>query len=75
MSTIISLKVAQGPRLHVRQEKFSKQIRLHGFFSKKNFEKTLFLTVFHIRSPISQNRDRIQSPWFRKLNNHFTATF
>ena len=42
--TMFSLKIAQDPRLLFRR--------------KKNFfNKTLFLTAFHIRSPISQNRD------------------
>ena len=47
--------------------------RLFGFFLKRNFEKTLFLTVFYVWSPISQNQDQIQGPWFRIIYKRFVG--
>ena len=49
---------------------FEKKI---GFmvFLKRSFEKTLFLTVFYVWSPISQNQDQIQGPWFRVIYKRF----
>ena len=41
-----------------------------GFF-KRTFEKTLFSTNFRLWSPISQNWDQRQGPWFRKLYKRF----
>ena len=41
------------------------------FFLKRSFEKTLFLTVFYVWSPISQNQDQIQGPWFRVIYTSF----
>ena len=41
------------------------------FFLKRSFEKTLFLTVFHLSSLISQNRDQIQGSWFRIIYKRF----
>ena len=41
------------------------------FFLKRSFEKTLFLTVFYVWSPISQNQDQIQVPWFRVIYKLF----
>ena len=46
MVTMFSLKVAQDPRLHFRRKKFSKKIRLHGFFSKEIFKKRYFWLFF-----------------------------
>ena len=45
MDTMFSLKVAQGLQLHFRREKFKK--RHLGFFLRRRFEKTQFLSVFH----------------------------
>ena len=57
MDTMFSLKVAQ-------------KNRLHSFFEKKFWKNAIF-ECFSFRSPISQNRDQMQSPWFRKLHKHF----
>ena len=71
MDTMFSQKVAQDPRLHFRGKKLSKN-QLHGFFLKRFFEKNaIFDCFFCIRYPISQNRDQIQTPWFRNLHKHF----
>ena len=70
---MFSLKVAQDPRLHFRRKKLFKKIRLHGFFSQEDLKKTLFLTIFHLWSHISQNWDRIQCPWFRTLYKRFVG--
>ena len=67
---MFSLKVAQDPRLHFRRKKFSKKSASWVFF-KRIIEKTLFLIIFHLWSPISQNWNRIQGPWFRKLYQSF----
>ena len=69
--TMFPLKVAQVPGLHFRRKKTSKKNRLHGFFLKRSFEKTLFLTVFYVWSPISHNQDQIQGPWFRVIYKRF----
>ena len=52
------------------ENKFQKKI---GFmvFLKRSFEKTLFLTVFYVWYPISQNQDQIQGPWFRVIYKRF----
>ena len=71
--TMFSLKNAQDHRLHFCREKFSKKFRLHGFFPKEFLKKTLFLTVFHLWSPISQNWDRIQGTCFRELYKRFVG--
>ena len=41
------------------------------FFLKRSFEKTLFLTIFYVSTPISQNQDQIQGPWFRVIYKRF----
>ena len=41
---MFSLKVAQDPTLQFRRKKFSKKIRLHGFFEKK-FRKKRILSL------------------------------
>ena len=41
------------------------------FFLKRSFEKTLFLTIFYVWTPISQNQDQIQGPWFRVIYKRF----
>ena len=40
-------------------------------FLKRSFEKTLFLTIFYVWTPISQNQDQIQGPWFRVIYKRF----
>ena len=44
---MFSLKVAHDPRLHIRRKNFRKKFRFHGFFLKRIFEKTLFLTFLY----------------------------
>ena len=41
------------------------------FLGKKVLKKTQIFTVFHLSSPISQNRDQVQGPWFRIIYKHF----
>ena len=41
------------------------------FFLKRSFEKTLFSTIFYVWTPISQNQDQIQGPWFRVIYKRF----
>ena len=70
--TMFPLKVAHDPRLHIAPTIiFRKKVRLLGFFSKELMKKTLFWTIFRLRSPLPQSWDRIQGPWFRKLYKRF----
>ena len=48
-------------------KKFS---RLHGFFKKEVLKKRYFW-VFYVWSPIYQNQDQIQGPWFRVIYKSF----
>ena len=55
--TMFSLKVAQDPRLHFRRKTFSKKNSASWVVSERIFEQTLFLSVYHLWAPISQNWD------------------
>ena len=70
-NTMFPLKDAQVPGIHFCRKKISKKNSASWFFLKRSFEKTLFLTVFYVWSPISQNQDQIQGPWFRVIYTSF----
>ena len=54
-------------------KKFFKKNSASWFFFEKSFEKTQIFRVFHLSSPISQNRDQIQGPWFRIIYKPFVG--
>ena len=63
----VSAKSCAGSWATISSKKKFEKNSASWFFLKRSFEKTLFLTVFYVWSPISQNQDQIQCPWLRVI--------
>ena len=67
----VSAKSCAGSWATFSPKKIFEKKSASWFFLKRSFEKTLFLTVFYVWSPISQNQDQIQGPCFRVIYKRF----